>query len=148
MGFRFWETSVSLSFREPSRREVWAGRMARYERCSLTVKEFCQREGISQPSFYQWKKKLAKSDDLGPRFVPVDLGCTATSGRASSDETATATTAIRTTTIQLPGGALIDVDARASQHDLERLLSAVVAATQAGLNATATESGDSHGGLA
>ena len=36
----------------------------------------------------------------------------------------------------------------ASQHDLEKLISAVVAATQAGLNATATESGDSHGGLA
>ena len=78
VGFQFGETSVSLSFRKPSRREVWAGRMARYERCSLTVKEFCQREGISQPSFYQWKKKLAKSDNARPRFVPVDLGCAAT----------------------------------------------------------------------
>ena len=43
-----------------SRREIWTERMARYRDCSLTVREFCAREGVSQPSFYQWKKKLAE----------------------------------------------------------------------------------------
>ncbi|HIF33443.1 MAG TPA: hypothetical protein EYQ75_17715 [Planctomycetaceae bacterium] len=38
----------------------------------LTVRVFCQREGLSEPSFYSWRKKIAKRDAAAV-FVPVEL---------------------------------------------------------------------------
>ena len=37
---------------------VWRGRLARFQKSGLTVQEFCRREGVSTPTFYQWKKRL------------------------------------------------------------------------------------------
>ena len=71
------------------KREWWRRRLASYERGTLTVEEFCRREGVSVPSFYQWRRKLAdwkreSSAALGqrkkttrrsprPGFVPVEI---------------------------------------------------------------------------
>ena len=38
---------------------AWRERIGRYERSGLTVTRFCEREGVSAPSFYQWRKRLA-----------------------------------------------------------------------------------------
>lgn len=40
---------------------LWRERFRRYERADVTVAEFCRREGVSVPSFYQWRKRLAQS---------------------------------------------------------------------------------------
>lgn len=40
---------------------VWGELLRRYEQAGLTVAEFCRREGVSVPSFYQWRKRLAPS---------------------------------------------------------------------------------------
>lgn len=40
------------------RRWVWEDRLRRHAEGSLTVSEFCEREGVSVPSFYQWRRKL------------------------------------------------------------------------------------------
>ncbi len=37
---------------------AWRGRMIRFRRGTLTVVEFCRREGVSVPSFYAWRKRL------------------------------------------------------------------------------------------
>jgi transposase-like protein len=37
---------------------VWRDRLARFGRSNWTVAEFCRREGVSNPSFYQWRKRL------------------------------------------------------------------------------------------
>ena len=39
---------------------VWRERLARFGESKLTVKEFCRQEGVSDPSFYQWRKRLEK----------------------------------------------------------------------------------------
>ncbi len=39
----------------------WRSRMANFRRSNLTVVEFCRREGVSGPSFYQWRKRLEGS---------------------------------------------------------------------------------------
>lgn len=59
-------------------RRIWRERLRRYERSSLSAKEFCAREGISLPSLYQWKKRLANSDGATaaasrPQFRPVQV---------------------------------------------------------------------------
>lgn len=39
---------------------VWGERLARFEGSDLTVGEFCRREGVSNPSFYRWRKRLGQ----------------------------------------------------------------------------------------
>ena len=61
-------------FPDPLLAQRWRERLERFAVSDLTIAEFCRLEGYSQPSFYQWRRKLADSD--GPetaRFVPVEL---------------------------------------------------------------------------
>ena len=58
------------------KRSEWRSRFRRFGRSKLTVIEFCQREGVSTPSFYHWRQKLADlqpSDPARTRFVPVQV---------------------------------------------------------------------------
>jgi hypothetical protein len=63
------------------KRSQWRERFRRFARSKLSVIEFCRREGVSTPSFYQWRQKLADSSSNGPArrsptlasFVPVQV---------------------------------------------------------------------------
>ena len=74
-------------------RRVWEDRLRRYAGSDLTVTRFCERERVSVPSFYQWRRKLAGSPEpsggtagserlaLRPQeqaFVPVRITQSAT----------------------------------------------------------------------
>ena len=56
---------------------VWRERLRRFARSGLTVVQFCEDEGVSEPSFYQWRKRLAEpsADDARrkprPAFQPL-----------------------------------------------------------------------------
>jgi transposase-like protein len=50
------------------RAAVWRERMRRYQRAGLTVAEFCRQEGVSVPSFYQWRKRLDQPSQRSPRL--------------------------------------------------------------------------------
>lgn len=95
-----------------SRHDLWAARMQRYRDSQLTVKDFCQREGVSQPSFYHWKQKLADPPTLQPKFVPVT------------------TTMLTTPKLILPGGASIELPLGLARDQLTELLVATIAATE------------------
>jgi transposase len=41
-----------------ARREVWRRRLRAFERGTVSVAEFCRREGVSDAAFYQWRRKL------------------------------------------------------------------------------------------
>lgn len=54
----------------------WQQRMARFDKARQSVAEFCRREGISAPSFYHWRKRLARGPRLAAEaadFRPVRL---------------------------------------------------------------------------
>jgi hypothetical protein len=61
--------------------EEWNQRIARFRNSSQSVVDFCRAEGVSQPSFYQWKKKLGSIEpgvagqpkSLANVFEPVDF---------------------------------------------------------------------------
>ena len=38
--------------------QEWTGRLLRFHKADVTVAQFCEGEGVSQPSFYHWKSKL------------------------------------------------------------------------------------------
>ncbi len=52
----------------PVKVQEWTGRLLRFHKSDVTVVQFCQAEGVSQPSFYQWKSKLR--DQLLPTESP------------------------------------------------------------------------------
>lgn len=43
----------------------------RQQESGLTVKEFCFNEAIAPATFYYWKKKLKKSGNSNPDFIPL-----------------------------------------------------------------------------
>jgi len=52
--------------------DQWRERLAEQERSGLTVKQFCQERGLTQYSFYAWRKRLRKEEPV--RFALVDRG--------------------------------------------------------------------------
>jgi len=50
----------------PIKVQQWAERLERFAQSGQTVVQFCQAERVSQPSFYQWKKKLAQQASAQP----------------------------------------------------------------------------------
>jgi hypothetical protein len=55
--------------------EAWRLRLQRFQSSGLSVSQFCAREQVSQPSFYQWRKRLqlAPTRPSAPTFLPVRL---------------------------------------------------------------------------
>jgi len=89
--------------------KLWADRMLRFEQAEMTVAQFCTAEGVSQPSFYNWRRKLkSPADNNTPsnvaKFVPVSLQ-TPTGQSNTSDSRVSAT-------IDLPGGVRICIEAQ------------------------------------
>src|SRR5271154_5189269 len=88
-------------WRSPSRRQeprrsqakerTWRADVERQRRSKLTVRDFCADAGISEPSFYAWRRELARRDSESgqparskpkaprrtaiptPRFLPVTI---------------------------------------------------------------------------
>ena len=56
---------------------VWRERLARFDRGDGTVAEFCRREGVSNPSFYQWRKRLRQRDRQARRVEQEAAGASA-----------------------------------------------------------------------
>lgn len=48
----------------------WRDRLRRFARSKLSVSEFCRHEQVSEPSFYQWRKRLASVDNERPDALP------------------------------------------------------------------------------
>ena len=78
----------------------WQRRMARFQEGRQSVADFCGQEGVSAPSFYQWRKRLAQrprpAEEAGD-FRPVRLA--GTNGRLVAADVA----------VQLPGGTQLHV---------------------------------------
>ena len=99
----------------------WRGRLDRFDQSELTIAEFCELEGYSTASFYQWRRKL-RAGELpdAPAFVPVDLDTVdLPSGVQQRIE------------IDLPGGAIVKVPSGANTAEQRELIAAIVQATSA-----------------
>jgi len=64
---------------DSGKERVWRGRLWRFRKSRLTVAQFCRSEGVSDATFYQWQRRLAKrgreDTSQGPKptrsFLPV-----------------------------------------------------------------------------
>lgn len=105
----------------PDTLELWRQRLQRFAPASMTVAQFCQLEGVSQASFYKWKKTLRElSQQPSPEstqpeasFVPLRLSAAAenrvdvVTDRPEHELDAPPRAS---TTIELPGGVRICVE--------------------------------------
>ena len=72
----------------------WRQRMGRFQEGRQSVTEFCRTEGVSAPSFYQWRKRLA----WRPRATEEASGFRAVRLVSSAG-----------VVVQLPGGTRLEV---------------------------------------
>ena len=94
-------------------RQAWVERLQRFADAGLTPAQFCAAEGVSLPSFYAWKRRLAAvaagpdrtAEEPGPRLLPVRLP----DPRAAIE-------------LALPSGATLRVAAGADEATLRCLL--------------------------
>jgi transposase len=54
--------------------QEWQRRMRRFRKSQHSVVEFCRQEGVSAPSFYLWKKRLAQPAASKPSNGEVPSG--------------------------------------------------------------------------
>ena len=45
----------------PVKSQQWTERLNRFEESQQTVAEFCRTEGVSEPAFYEWKRRLGRT---------------------------------------------------------------------------------------
>ena len=50
--------------------DAWAERIAAQQRSGNSVKQFCKEQGLTEGSFYAWRKRLQKKEPV--RFALVD----------------------------------------------------------------------------
>lgn len=44
--------------------QFWQMVLETFKTSGLSVRNFCKQEGLSEPTFYAWRKKLIKNDEL------------------------------------------------------------------------------------
>ena len=47
-------------------RQFWQMAIETWQSSGMSVSKFCKAEGLSEGSFYNWRKKLAQADASGP----------------------------------------------------------------------------------
>jgi hypothetical protein len=64
---------MAQATRKLGREPYWRMVLARWRRSGLSVRAFCRAEGVSEPSFYGWRRKLDQADHKKPAFLPVHV---------------------------------------------------------------------------
>ena len=100
---------------DAGRHVMWRQRLERFAGWTGTVTEFCRREGVAQPTFYQWRKRLRLASgpttgDTAKGLPDAPRGADKVKqGRAPFVELSLAATAA--VEIELPNGAVVRVPA-------------------------------------
>lgn len=55
------------------REPYWRMVIGRWRRSGQSVRAFCRAEGINEPKFYWWRRRLEQADQHKPSFLPVHV---------------------------------------------------------------------------
>jgi transposase len=58
---------------DASKQQRWLDLMRRRHQSQLTVREFCERHGLSEANFYGWQRVLRKRGLLGDQSSPASF---------------------------------------------------------------------------
>lgn len=59
--------------RDPGKERFWRRMLRQWRSSGLSVRAFCRSRGLSEPSFYSWRRVLAQRATQPPAFVPVQV---------------------------------------------------------------------------
>jgi transposase-like protein len=62
----------TTSQRRASQEQFWRAMLRRWHSSGLSVRGFCEEHGLAVPSFYAWRRTLARRDSA-VGFVPVQV---------------------------------------------------------------------------
>ena len=48
---------------DTEQQQFWQMAIETFQSSGLSVRQFCKQEGLSEPGFYSWRRKLAKADE-------------------------------------------------------------------------------------
>jgi hypothetical protein len=65
-------TDTTIEETSMPKAEEWAERIAAQQRSGTSVKQFCKEQGLTEYSFYAWRKRLQKKEPV--HFALVDRG--------------------------------------------------------------------------
>jgi len=65
-------TETSSEERATTKSDQWRERLAAQQRSGLSVKEFCKERGLTECTFYAWRKRLGGEGPV--RFALVERG--------------------------------------------------------------------------
>ena len=99
------------------KRSLWSERLQRFAQAELSVVEFCRREQVSVPSFYQWRRKLTDSSKGAIPCRPTRASFLPVRVSAATD-----------LQVKFPNGARLTLPA--SDHELVRLSIEAIAQTR------------------
>src|ERR1700729_2928380 len=71
--------------RSTSRIDYWREQVSQQERSELPVKQFCDTHGITEQSFYMWRKRLRKQPSVRFALVETTPGEQVQAGDASME---------------------------------------------------------------
>ena len=57
--------------RDPRKEQQWRRLIDEWQQSGLSVRAFCARYHLSEPSFYSWRRELHRRPAERPTFVPV-----------------------------------------------------------------------------
>jgi transposase-like protein len=49
-------------WRDPAKERYWRRVLGQWRRSGLTAREFCAEHGLSEPSFYAWRREIGRRD--------------------------------------------------------------------------------------
>ena len=107
------------AFPNPELARLWRERIARFDDSETTIAEFCHTEGFSVASFYQWRRRLRQVAREPAGFIAVEV--------PNNHEGSLTPVNVE---IELPGGAIVRLNAQGGTSVFRPLLAAVVAATE------------------
>lgn len=101
------------------RERFWRKVVAGQARSGVSIREWCARHGVSEPSFYFWRRELARRreqhQDARPQIVPVEVALPMVGSRGDLE-------------IELPGRILVRVNAGCNPDLLRQTLALLRAA--------------------
>jgi transposase-like protein len=94
-----------------NREQFWRDLIARQQRSGQSIAAFCRAHGVSQPSFFSWRKRLRSHRAAPPSpFVPVQIDLSSPLAHAAPIE------------IVLRSGACVRVSHGCDRQTLETVL--------------------------
>jgi transposase len=63
----------TINQRRESKERFWRTTLRRWRSSGLSVRAYCEQQGLAEPTFYAWRRSIEERDAAAVRFVPVQV---------------------------------------------------------------------------